>query len=39
MAAVYDEPPLGLQLFEAARAHEIRGQHIHGVLSESSATA
>src|SRR5262245_61612697 len=26
---VHDQPPLRLQLLEAARAHEIRGQYVH----------
>jgi len=32
MAAVHNESPFGFQLFEGARAHEIRGLSIHGRL-------
>ena len=38
MAAAHDEPPLGFQLLEAARAHEIRGRHVHGRLSRVGRT-
>ena len=30
MAAMHHEPPLALQLGEAARAHKVRRRHIHG---------
>src|SRR6266446_489268 len=40
MAAVHNKPPLGFQLFEAARAHEIRGRSIHGrPIRQASAAA
>jgi hypothetical protein len=29
MQPVHDQPPLRLQLLEAARAHEIRGRYVH----------
>jgi hypothetical protein len=29
MRPVHDQPPLRLQLLEAARAHEIRRRHVH----------
>jgi hypothetical protein len=32
MAAVHNESPFGLYLFQGARAHEVRGLSIHGKL-------
>ena len=36
MATMHHEPTLGLQLGEAARAHEVRGRHIHRRIPRSS---
>src|ERR1700730_3194949 len=39
MSAVHNDPPLGFQLLEAARAHEIRGRSIHGLLIRQASAA
>src|ERR1700730_12641514 len=39
MAAVHNKPPLGFQLLNAARAHEIRGRGIHGRLIRQASAA